>query len=582
MKNTIFLSNNVNNMKKLFLFAIATFCVWSFASCSKETECPVESLHSAKLTVTLGESTKATMTNPTSTGAGFVFQAGDVINWVSKSGNATYTYTGEDAKSITFDVEIPGLEAGDVEGYFAVNFTDEVPYCFNASNTTQAQAGINSNCFFLSSYTKTLLQGSTSVSVYVKPVGGVFAFQFKGADDKVFKVEVGAENTWCNNASFDGYALVLDPIMSKLATNVDVEMTDAYDTQCIFVPVPSGITLDEPYVKIYAKSGIYTYDFGGTDVAPEGDLTFEDAVIKKIKLPLDESLCDKFEKWPKGSITLTAECISSNDPMQYVIGGSDIYGLQSNPDWFTAITGTQSYVREQKYGKATNMWDDDSGTSYHTNLDWGQPNTSWGQRSYSINPNRAEKRYIQVTLPAAMDKFDIEFTNADSGAEAEGLELLVTTDGSNWTKVPDTDFSADFGAENSAEDVSAGGALITALRIQNTKADADWTYIKAAFGIAELAIYGQQRNLTDPGKVTGITLAPTSASLSIGESTNLTATVLPSTAEIEDVVWISSDPSVATVDDGTVTAVAEGIATITAKTVDGGFTASCEVNSLPD
>ena len=41
--------------------------------------------------------------------------------------------------------------------------------------------------------------------------------------------------------------------------------------------------------------------------------------------------------------------------------------------------------------------------------------------------------------------------------------------------------------------------------------------------------------------------------------------------------WKSSDTKVATVDNGLVTAVAEGTATITVTTADGGKTATCEV-----
>lgn len=73
--------------------------------------------------------------------------------------------------------------------------------------------------------------------------------------------------------------------------------------------------------------------------------------------------------------------------------------------------------------------------------------------------------------------------------------------------------------------------------------------------------------------VTGITVAPKTATIEVGKTTNLTATVAPVDASNPKVIWSSSDESVATVnEDGRVTAVDEGVATITAKTEDGDFT----------
>ena len=78
--------------------------------------------------------------------------------------------------------------------------------------------------------------------------------------------------------------------------------------------------------------------------------------------------------------------------------------------------------------------------------------------------------------------------------------------------------------------------------------------------------------------VTGVQLAPSSASLEVGGTVTLTATVLPSDATNKSVAWTSSNRSVATVDgNGKVTAVAAGEAVITVVTSDGGFTASSTI-----
>ena len=83
--------------------------------------------------------------------------------------------------------------------------------------------------------------------------------------------------------------------------------------------------------------------------------------------------------------------------------------------------------------------------------------------------------------------------------------------------------------------------------------------------------------------VTGITLDKTSLALKVGDTATLTATVTPDDATQKGVSWTSSNTAVATVSEaGVVTAVSDGTATITATTVDGGFTATCTVTVNPD
>ena len=72
-----------------------------------------------------------------------------------------------------------------------------------------------------------------------------------------------------------------------------------------------------------------------------------------------------------------------------------------------------------------------------------------------------------------------------------------------------------------------------------------------------------------------VTLDKTTLSLAVGESVQLTATVKPDDATDKNVSWTSSDESIAKVDNGKVTAIRAGKATITAKC--GGKTAECAV-----
>lgn len=88
----------------------------------------------------------------------------------------------------------------------------------------------------------------------------------------------------------------------------------------------------------------------------------------------------------------------------------------------------------------------------------------------------------------------------------------------------------------------------------------------------------------DPAKVsvTAVTLDKTTLSLKPAATAKLAVTITPSEATTKTVTWTSSDDKVATVSDGTVTAVAVGTATITVKTDDGSLTASCAVTVSED
>ena len=81
-----------------------------------------------------------------------------------------------------------------------------------------------------------------------------------------------------------------------------------------------------------------------------------------------------------------------------------------------------------------------------------------------------------------------------------------------------------------------------------------------------------------PVPVAGVSVSPASLTLAPGDTAALTAVVAPANATNRAVGWQSSAPGVATVDaNGVVTALAPGVATITATTADGGFTATVTV-----
>lgn len=103
-------------------------------------------------------------------------------------------------------------------------------------------------------------------------------------------------------------------------------------------------------------------------------------------------------------------------------------------------------------------------------------------------------------------------------------------------------------------------------------------------GTATITVKSKENNKTATCKVTvrepvtGVTLSKTEATLFVSSKLTLKATVAPSDAYNKKLTWSSSDKAVATVDSsGVVIATGPGKATITVKTSDGGFKATCEI-----
>lgn len=78
--------------------------------------------------------------------------------------------------------------------------------------------------------------------------------------------------------------------------------------------------------------------------------------------------------------------------------------------------------------------------------------------------------------------------------------------------------------------------------------------------------------------VESLAVTPKSHTMLKDETVQLTAVITPENATCKDVVWSSSKPEIADVDqNGLVTALAKGDANITVKTADGIFKATCKI-----
>ena len=112
----------------------------------------------------------------------------------------------------------------------------------------------------------------------------------------------------------------------------------------------------------------------------------------------------------------------------------------------------------------------------------------------------------------------------------------------------------------------------------------DGTCTALSYGTVQVTATNADRSCTDTKTIkvydhtTGINISKSALKLTVGEKATLNANTLPIGTSDEMITWSTDDELVATVDDkGKIRGIGRGTCTITATSVDGGYTASCEV-----
>ena len=177
----------------------------------------------------------------------------------------------------------------------------------------------------------------------------------------------------------------------------------------------------------------------------------------------------------------------------------------------------------------------------------------------------ANNEYVVIYTPIAVESISLNTTTL-SLEYGQTAQLVATVYPSNaFNKgvhfVSDSTDVATVDDNGNIITVGSGTAIITA--------------------ITDDGDYIAQCQVTVSVKVKSVELDQKDITVNVGNTITLVANINPDIASDKTVTWTSSEPSVATVDkDGVVRGVKTGSATITAKTNDGGFEASCTVNVI--
>lgn len=191
---------------------------------------------------------------------------------------------------------------------------------------------------------------------------------------------------------------------------------------------------------------------------------------------------------------------------------------------------------------------------------------SAGKANITVKSSNGKKKVIAVTVKKNVIPVGTFTLSEEQKAMKKGDVFALVA---NISPANATDKTVKWSSDNVAVASVDNTGKVTAL-------SAGKAIIKAVSSNGKVATCTV--NVTEDIKVEGITLSSTSINLFIPGKHQLSAVVKPDNAADKSITWESSNDAVATVSqDGLVTSVSEGTATITATTNDGRYKASCEV-----
>lgn len=241
---------------------------------------------------------------------------------------------------------------------------------------------------------------------------------------------------------------------------------------------------------------------------------------------------------PNTSVTLSSK-----------VEGADEYS-ELQYAWTVTGVGTASTTNQSSVTISCPSAGSVTATLTVTGIKDNQPGQQVGTANATFQVDAAT---IAVTGITVSPKTTTVKVNATVSLSASVAPANATEQGVTWSSSDNTKATVD--DKGVVRGVAPGNVTITATsKADAQKKDTCTVTVEAA----------------DPVAPTSITVTPSTQTVTVGNDVQLTAKVLPTTAT-QTVTWESSDTSVATVDQsGKVTAIATGIATITAKTTVAG------------
>lgn len=271
------------------------------------------------------------------------------------------------------------------------------------------------------------------------------------------------------------------------------------------------------------------------------------------------------DRYAHATITVTAEAGG-----EQVTNSVQIWGVSSdNLALNNALTDVGTYYGGNTQAKAVD----------------GNDGSVWqGCTTNTTSADQASRTYDAWFVVDLKEAYTLQLVTIHfEGACSDSYKLYGSTNNVDWAEIYSYEYPDPQQGNRTwnhideiSVDVMANAENVRYLKFISSRAASEW-----GVKIYEMQVFGEE--YTEEGiDVTGITLDETAATVEIGESLTLTATVSPYNATIKTVTWTSSDETVATVVGGVITTIKAGTADITATANDGsGVFAKCALTVDP-
>ena len=371
----------------------------------------------------------------------------------------------------------------------------------------------------------------------------------------------------------DGGTIILLSDYTSTALSFDKNVTIKSDdggkytvqvTREVAVKDDMTVTFDSVNVKDFNFTKYYSSSVGSGNVVFKNctgsGIQIADNVIKDVTLE-NSQLGGRFGA--QGTLTLKDATINGSfSTVNFVAEGKNTYVTENNRTRTSKISGTANIASPVEIQLSA----PDATTPYQERK---LIETTADASNFTVSsPYQLKKQteyngtYIYAFIPVTSVTLAPETLSIEEGKTAELTATISPANASDqqfsWD-VKDTEIASVYGYTSETK-------TVTALKEGQTQIT-----VTVDGQTASCTVTVTPRTIS----VESITLNKTQLSLVKGATETLTATVLPTTATDKAVTWESSDTAVATVENGVVTAVAAGNATITAKA--GEKTATCAV-----